>query len=100
MMERMLPRSRFDQSAQVAPIILFFLIFALIGFLWITLGPMMDVGASTYNTLEGTGIVHSEDSRQVTNALLLAFKYYPIIALLILVLAFFITAMREKYSQV
>ena len=99
MMGRM-PLSRFDQRAQVAPLILFFIIFALIGFLWITLGPMMDVGASTYNSLEGTGVVHSEESRQVTSTLEAAFQYYPLIALLLLVISLFITAMRDKYSQV
>ena len=99
-MEKMIPGSRFDRSAQIAPIILFFIIFALIGFLWITLGPLMDVGASSYNTLDSVGVVHSEESRQVTSTLLTAFQYYPLIAMLLLVISLFITAIREKYSQV
>jgi len=95
-----LPVHRFDRKAQVAPIILFIVIFALIGFVWIMLGPMMDVGASTFNSYGDTGGIQSEESRQTTSVLQLAFENYPIIALLILLVSLFITAMREKYSTV
>ena len=99
-MERMHLRSRFTTDAQVAAVVLFFIIFVMVAFLWIALGPMMDVGAQSYNTMGSAGITHSEESRQVASTLEMAFRNYPIIALLLLVLAFFITSMRSKYSEV
>ena len=96
----MLPQSRFNREAQVAPIVLFIIIFCLIGFMWIVLGPMMDIGASTFNNMGSTGVVQSEESRQVAGTLQLAFEYYPFIALLLLLISLLITSMREKYSQV
>lgn len=90
-----------NESGVVGPIIIFILGMAVIGFLLIVMGPLVDGFINNYNTYSSTtGAYVTSGQTDAINVIALAWKMLPVIVVFMLVFAFVVDALRSNSGDV
>jgi hypothetical protein len=85
----------------VGPIVLFIIGIAVLGFLYIALGPLVDGFVTNYNTYSlSTGSYVTTGQTDAINVVLLVWKAIPIIIVLFMVFALIVNSIRDTTGSV
>lgn len=89
-----------NESGVVGSIILMIIAIAVIGFLYITVSPIIDIGADVHNDYVDDGGVTTQAQNDAITDIQLAFYLTPAVCIFALVFAIIVDALRERQGVV
>ena len=90
-----------NESGVIGPIVLFIIGFAVLGFLYIAMGPLVDGFINNYNTYSTTsGAFVTSGQTDAINVIALVWKAFPVVIVLFMVFALIVNSIRDTSGSV
>jgi hypothetical protein len=89
-----------DPKGQISGLLIFFIAIAVIIFYYIVLGPIMYQFTDIQNGLTDNGLVSSQEKMTTMALLQAAFKFMPVICLIIVFIWLIMNALRENSGSI
>lgn len=93
-------RKRWNNGAQVGPIVVFVLAFIMLIVYWIIVSPLVDQLIDTFNQQSSLGIVLSQERSDAMSVLRLAFAAFVVFTPIVLILWLILQSLRESAGRV
>lgn len=90
-----------NESGVIGPIVLFIIGIAVLGFLYIVMGPLVDGFINNYNTYSATsGSFVTSGQTDAINVIALVWKAFPVVIVLFMVFALIVNSIRDTSGSV